>query len=365
MGGVSAIIGTLALLGFLLFLVGAGLAVMAASQGRPARGGVLLAVIGLLAGLLLSLISQGILIVEPTQVAVVVNTLTGTLEEPARGAGTSVVIPVVQLYYIYPITQQQYTMAGKELEGQVRGNDAVQARTRDGQEITMDITVLYSINPAKVNTVHTRWQTGYQDNFVRPTVRGIVREVVSGYGAEEIYGTQRGEMENEMQRRIAERFDQEGLTLTDLLVRDISFSELFRQAIEQKQIADQEAQRAELQIRQRENEAAQLRAQAEGERDARIARAQGEAQAIVLRAQAEAEALRLVSEQIAANPSLIQYLYVQNLSDNVNIALVPSNSPFLFDFSSLAQPNADFVAPNVPEVIIPQAEPEATPQPGG
>lgn len=229
----------------------------------------------------------------------------------------------------------------------------------------MDITVLYAVNPGKVNTVHTRWQTGYQDNFVRPTVRGIVREVVSGYGAEEIYGTARGALENEMQERVGQRFDEEGLILTDLLVRDISFSEQFRQAIEQKQIADQEAQRAELQIRQRENEAAQLRAQAQGERDARIARAEGEAQAIVLRAQAEAEALRLVSEQIAANPSLIQYLYVQNLSDNVSIALVPSNSPFLFDFASLAQPNADFVAPSVPEITVPQAEPEATPQPGG
>ncbi len=359
MGGISAIMGTVALVGFLLFLAGIGLAVMSASQGRSARGGVLLAVVGLLAGLLFSVISQGILIVEPTQVAVVVNTLTGTLEEPARGAGTSIVIPVVQQYYVYPITQQQYTMAGREIEGQVRGNDAVQARTRDGQEISMDITVLYAVNPAKVNTVHTRWLNGYQDNFVRPTVRGIVREVVSGYGAEEIYGTARGRMENEMQQRVAERFDAEGLTLTDLLVRDINFSEQFRQAIEQKQIADQEAQRAELQIRQRENEAAQLRAQAQGERDARIARAEGEAQSIILRAQAEAEALRLVSEQIAANPSLIQYLYVQNLSDNVSIALVPSNSPFLFDFNSLAQPNPGFVPPAVPQIQVPTPEPEA------
>lgn len=361
MGGISAIIGTIALVGFLLFLAGIGLAVMSASQGRPARGGVLLAVVGLLAGLVFSVISQGILIVEPTQVAVVVNTINGTLEDPARGAGTSVVIPVVQQYYVYPITQQQYTMAGRELEGQVRGNDAVQARTRDGQEISIDITVLYAVNPAKVNTVHTRWLNGYQDNFVRPTVRGIVRETVSGFGAEEIYGLRRGEMETEMQQRLSVRFDEEGLTLTDLLVRDISFSEQFRQAIEQKQIADQEAQRAELQIRQRENEAAQLRAQAQGERDARIARAEGEAQSIILRAQAEAEALRLVSEQVAANPSLIQYLYVQNLSDNVNIALVPANSPFLFDFNSLAQPNPDFRAPAVPQIELPTPTPEPAP----
>ena len=63
--------------------------------------------------------------------------------------------------------------------------------------------------------------------------------------------------------------------------------------------------------------------------------AEGEAQAILLRAEAEAEALRIVSSEIANNPSLIPYLYVQNLSDNVNIALVPSNSPFLFDFAGL------------------------------
>jgi regulator of protease activity HflC (stomatin/prohibitin superfamily) len=362
MGGIGAIVGTLALLGFVVFLGGAALAVMSASQGRSARRGVMLALAGLVAGVLLSLISQGILIVEPTQRAVIVNTLSGDLETP-RGPGTSVVVPVVQAYTIYPINQQQYTMAGRENEGQVRGDDAVQARTVDGQEVALDITVLYSINPTsdEVNKVHVRWGQGYQDNFVRPTVRGLVRDTVSGFRAEDIYGELRTQMEDEMQTRIGERFAQEGLLLTDLLVRDITFSEQFRQAIEQKQIADQEAQRAQLQIRQRENEAAQLRAQAQGERDARIARAEGEAQSIVLQAQAEAEALRLVSEQIAANPSLIQYLYVQNLSDNVNIALVPSGSPFLFDFNSLATPNAGFTAPSVPQLTPPA---EATAEPG-
>jgi prohibitin 1 len=363
MGGISGLLGALALLGFLGFLGGIGLVVVSASQGRPVRSGLLLAVIGLVVGLLLSIISQGIVIVDPTQRAVIVNTLTGVLETP-RGPGTSIVVPVVQAFTLYPISQQQYTMSGTENEGQVRGNDAVQARTIDGQEVALDITVLYNVNPdgEEVNKLHVRWGQGYQDNFVRPTVRGLVRDVVSGYRAEEIYGAQRTAMEDEMQKRIGDRFLQEGLQLTDLLVRDIVFSDSFRKAIEDKQIADQEAQQAQLRVVQKENEANQVRATALGERDAAISRAEGEAQAIVLRAQAEAEALRLVSEQIAANPSLIQYLYVQNLSDNVNIALVPANSPFLFDFNSLAQANPNFTAPNVPEGIVPVA-PTATPTP--
>ena len=68
------------------------------------------------------------------------------------------------------------------------------------------------------------------------------------------------------------------------------------------------------------------------------------------------------SQQIAANPSLIQYLYVQNLSDNVRVITVPSNSPFLFDFNSLAQPNNDFTPPTVPDVTV-TPEPEATTTP--
>jgi prohibitin 2 len=365
MGGISGLLGALALLGFLGFLGGIGLVVVSASQGRPVRNGLFLAAIGLIVGLLFSVISQGIVIVEPTQRAVIVNTLSGALETP-RGAGTSIVVPVVQAFTIYPISQQQYTMAGAENEGQVRGNDAVQARTIDGQEVSLDVTVLYNISPEneEINKLHVRWGQGYQDNFVRPTVRSLVRDVVSGYRAEEIYGAERTAMQDDMQTRIRDRFLQEGLQLTDLLVRDISFSDQFRQAIESKQIAEQESQQAQLRVVQRENEANQLRAQAQGERDANIARAEGEAQAIVLRAQAEAEALRLVSEQIAANPSLIQYLYVQNLSDNVNIALVPANSPFLFDFNSLAQANPDFAAPSVPEAIAPVA-PTATPESGG
>lgn len=360
MNGISGILGTLAVIGGVLFVAGVAVAVMSASQGRSTRGGILLGVVGVVIALLFGVISQGILIIEPTQVGVVINTLTGNFETP-RTAGTSVVIPVMQVYYIYPINQQQYTMSGRDTEGQVRGNDAVQARTTDGQEVSLDITVLYSVNPdpEKINELHRRWQTGYQENFVRPTVRGLVRDVISGFRAEDIYGAKRTEMEDEMQNRIGERFNQEGLILTDLLVRDIIFSDLFRQAIEQKQIADQEAQQAQLRVVQRENEANQLRAQAAGERDAAISRAQGDAEAIVLRAQAEAEALRLVSEQIAANPSLIQYLYVQNLSDNVNIALVPANSPFLFDFASLAQPNPDFVPPEVPQVELTPTPPNS------
>ena len=55
MGGISSMIGAIALLGFLAFLAGVGMVVVSASQGRPVRGGVLLALLGLVFGIVLVL----------------------------------------------------------------------------------------------------------------------------------------------------------------------------------------------------------------------------------------------------------------------------------------------------------------------
>lgn len=365
MGGISGILSTVALLGFLAFLAGVGLVVVSASQGRPVRGGILLAGAGLIFGVVLSVVSQGIIVVEPTQRAVVFNTLSGSLDDP-RGPGTHIIIPILQDATIYNIAQQEYTMSGATNEGSRSGDDAVRGRTSDGQEILLDITILYRVSPIgdDVNIVHRNLQNRYEENFIRPTARGLAREVISNFTAEQVYGEARATMEQEMQERISDLMAEQGLELVDLLVRDITFSDEFSQSIEQALVAQQEAERARRQVDQFLAEADQARARANGQRDAAIAEAQGEAQAIILRAQAQAEALRLVSEQIAANPLLIQYEYIQQLSDNVALALVPSNSPFLFDFSSLPDALDNFTAPPIPEaqdiVPVPTETPSGT-----
>jgi regulator of protease activity HflC (stomatin/prohibitin superfamily) len=326
----GSILGTLGLLGFVVFIAGAALAVAAASQNRSARGGVGLAVIGLVVGVLFSILGQGIIFVEPTQVAVVVNTLSGDVSQPL-GGGTHVVFPVVQrVAAFYPVTQQEYTMSATPNEGAISGDDSVEARTNDGQTINLDITIIYQVNPEKAGELYQRWNQNYLNGFIRPTTRAIVRDVVSQYTAEQIFGEARTEIGIEIKSVATTRFIDENLDLSDMLIRKINFSPSFTEAIEQKVVAAQELERAR-------TEAQTAQTQATGRANAAIAAAEGEAQSIEIRAKAQAEALRLVSEQIAANPSLIQYLYVQNLSDNVQLVLLPSNSPFLFDLNSLSQ----------------------------
>lgn len=359
--GVSSVFAALSLLGFLGFLGGVALIVLSSSQGRPIRNGIMLAVAGIVVGVLFSVISQGIIIVQPTEVAVVVNTLNGNLDPVARRGGTHLIVPVVQQPFIYPVVQQTVTMAGTISSAD---EGAVVARTSDGQEVQLAVTVLYSVDPDNVNRLHLNWQNRYEDDFVTPQTRGIVRDAVSGFEAAEIYSGGREALSQAATSRLRTRLAQDGLLLSDLIIRDITFSEQYAEAIEQAQVAAQEAERARLVVQQRQQEAAQARAVAQGLADAEVTRAQGEAQAIILRAQAEAEALALVSEVLAANPSLIQYQYVQRLADNIQIALVPSASPFLFDFSSLTQQLSE-TGDNGSVENTPAPTPEATTQPQG
>ena len=334
----GSILQVIAILAFGVGILGVAFTFTLASQGRSGRGGVLLALVGFVSGVVIFIISSGILIVQPARAAVIVNVLSGELEEPARAPGTSIIIPGLQEFFIYPTDQQEYTMSGISSEGRIQGNDAVEALTVDGQEIRLDITVLYRIRRDEVNQIHLNWQNRYEAEFIRPAVRAVARDVVSQFQAEAIYGLEREALGGRISALVTTSMLDQGLTLTSLLVRQIEFNNAFAQSIEEKQIEEQKLQRAR-------TEAERVRTEAGGQADAAEEAARGRANARLIEAEAEAEALRVISDQIAANPNLIQYLYVANLSDNVTFALLPSDSPFIFNLDDFADLGDDFEAP--------------------
>lgn len=357
---------------FLIGLVGLGWIVKNVSDRQSVRGGILLTIAGFLLGTSFLIIAQGLLIVGPTERVVVFNTLSGELETP-RDPGLHIILPAIQYTYPYLVSNQVYTMSNREDEGSNNINDAINARSIDGQQVSIDITILFRIDPADVNMVHRNWSTipqGYVDGFIRPTLRSLTRNVIATARAEEIFGSvviatddvngidtqanirvdpttgfafpnpspsSRAEVQAEIERQAALALAEEGFTVIDILLSEINFSEEFIQAIEDRQVAELDLERADIQ-------ADTVRIEASGLANARIEEARGEAEVVRTRAEAEAEALRLISEQIAANPNLIQYRYVTELSDTVSLVLVPSNSPFLFDASTFINLGDDFSA---------------------
>ena len=152
--------------------------------------------------MVLSTVSAGLVFIQPEERGVVISALqpTGYRVEPLQ-PGLRWIIPFFESVVIYPISRQTYTMSIAPNEGQVQGDDSIAARTADGQEIFVDASVIYSIDPTKVVQLHIDWQDRYTDELVRPLARGVIRDVVSQYKVEEVVSSKPGRDEATNYRR--------------------------------------------------------------------------------------------------------------------------------------------------------------------
>ena len=303
----------------------------------------------------LTLLSASLVFVMPQEVGVVVSLLSpeGYRNQPLR-SGVRWIVPLVEEVEIYPIYWQTYTMSSKPLEGQNQGNDSIKARTSDGQEVAMDASVIFRIDPENTIRVHVFWQDRYMDNFVRPTLRGLIRTEVSQFKVDEVNSYKRKDLESSLEEQLRTKFEEQGFILDTFILRNISFSPEYATAVELKQVGLQEAYL-------KEHQANQIRELAYGQADEVRIKAQADAEAVVIKAQAEAEALRLIAQALSQNPELLTYRYIEKLSPSIRTMLVPADMPYVLPIpNSLLEGEAEIgltQTPIVPEVSIPTPTP--------
>lgn len=313
-----------------LGVIGLGiLAVARASRNQNARGTGTTVIVVLIIAIVLTTLGSGLVYVESSERGVVRTIRAGGVRPNPLGPGLHWILPVVEQVVTYSISNQTYTMSAASQEGQVQGDDSIRARTKDGQEVIIDASVIYQIDPAKVVNLHVEWQNRYEDGIVRPEARGIIRDAVSQYGVEEVVSTKRVEMVQIISEELKASLAENNLLLLDFVLRDIHFSEGYAVAVEQKQIAEQQAQQAELTVEQKRQEAEQARQVAQGQADAAVIAAKGAAEARLIQAEAEARSNELIAASLENNPELLQYQYILKLSPGVQTIFIPSGNQFI------------------------------------
>ncbi len=314
------------------------LVVLRAARKTPMKNGKSLIITFLVIAIVLTAVGAGLVFINPEERGVVISAVSPQgYRSEALQPGLNWIIPFAENVVIYPISRQTYTMSIASSEGAVQGDDSIAARTLDGQEIYVDASVIFSIDPTKVVQVHIQWQNRYTD-LVRAQIRGIIRDAVSQYRVEEVVSTKRFELVQMITDNLRTKVEENGLILDDFVLRNIAFSTEYAASVEQKQIAEQQAQQAKFVIEQKKNEAEQARQVAKGLADAAVTKAQGEADARLIQAEAEAKALQMIADVIKQNPSILTYQYITKLSPNVQVMLVPSESPFLLTIPGLTTP---------------------------
>lgn len=346
-------------LAWLAAIIAAVVVILRASRNQPTKGGGRIVLILALVAILMTSLTSGLVFVNPSERAVVISAVAPKgYRDQALTPGLHWIIPFAETTVSYPISRQTYTMSIATSEGKVQGDDSVTARTSDGQEIYMDASVIYQIDPDKVIQIHIQWQNRYEENLVRAQARGIVRDTIAQYSVDEVITAKRLDIVNTINSRLSEKLSANGLTLVDFVVRNITFSKEYAASIEQKQIAEQQAQQAKLVVESKRQEAEQVRQIAQGAADAVVIRAKADAESRLISAEAEAKSLALIAAALKDNPNLLNYQYISKLSPNLQVMLVPSNSPFLLPFPGTTQ-----AAPQTNIPVIPTAEPTAAPTP--
>lgn len=308
-----------------------------AARGQKIKNARLLLIVFAAGAILTTILSAGLVFIEPEERGVVISALAAKgYRDEALQPGLRWIMPFMERVELYPISRQSYTMSIATNEGEITGDDSITARTSDGQEIFVDASVIYEINPEKVVDVHILWQDRYAD-LVRAQARGIIRDAVSQFGVEDVVTDKRFELVAFINENLAIKFEENGLTLVDFVLRNITFSPEYAASVEQKQVAEQLAKQAAFVVEQRKQEAQQTIETAKGAAESAIIAAEGNAKARLIEAQAEADALKLIQDAIANNPELLTYQYITKLAPNINTMLLPSESPFIFQLPQNVQ----------------------------
>lgn len=264
--------------------------------------------------LLWFLISQFVIIVPAGHRVVVFNNFSG-VEEDSLNEGMHVLIPFVQSPILYDVRTHTYTMSGTYQEGDIKGDDSVAVLTADGQIAKLDLSVRFHLMPEDVWKIHKTIGPSYIEKIIRPEARTVARNVVSGFTVTELYSSKRQIIQSELVDEMNKAFTRYHIALEEVLIRNVSFSEAFANAIEQKQVALQDAERMKYVLQKEESE-----------KQRKIIEASGEAKAIQLRA----EALR-------QNPQLIQYEYVQKITPGIQAIITDQRT--ILNMSDFLHPN--------------------------
>lgn len=182
----------------------------------------------------------------------------------------------------------------------------------DQQKITSVISVNYQIDPQKVVDLYKRVGASWKTIIIDARVPQVFKETTATYTTPQLT-QKREQLRIDTKERLVRELAPYDITVVDVFVRNIGFSQSYTDAIERKQKQVQDALTAQAKVSQVEAEANQKVAQAEGAAKANVALARGEATANRLR-------------QRSLTKLLVQQQAIEKLNPNVQVIVCPPGS---------------------------------------
>ncbi|NNL65454.1 MAG: prohibitin family protein [Myxococcales bacterium] len=239
---------------------------------------------------LLPMFATACVIIEDGEVGV--SKSFGAIGDEPIGPGMTYVIPVARQVETWNVKLQEY-------------KEQATVPSSEGLIVGLDTSLLFKVESMEVPTIRKTIGTQriYYQTLILPYFRNALRDVVAGYPVKNIYSEAgRKEIADKIKTRLVTNLEPRGVTIVDVLLRDVQLPQRFRESIEQKLTAEQRVQQKGFELEQ----------------------AQKDAQIEVARAKGAAEAQAIVRSTLSG--AYLQYLWIKTLNENPNVIYVATEA---------------------------------------
>jgi regulator of protease activity HflC (stomatin/prohibitin superfamily) len=137
----------------------------------------------------------------------------------------------------------------------------------EGLIIGLETSLLYRLEPERAAEVYQKIGPRYMEIVVIPNLRSVMRAVTAAHTANALYSEGRELVAQQMLEQLKKILDVRGVTVENVLLRDIVLPDTLRTAIESKQQADQQSQQMQFVLQRERQEAERKRIEAQGVSD--------------------------------------------------------------------------------------------------
>lgn len=179
-----------------------------------------------------------------------------------------------------------------------KSQDTTEAATSDIQRVTTTIALNWTVNPESVGDMlrNVGSEESIENNIIAPAVSETLKAATAKMTAQDVM-SKRIELKTNIDKMLIERLTGYGLVVKDISLVNMSFDDKFNRAVEDKQVAEQQAKQAEYTAQKATQDAI-----------ATVNAAKGEADSLLLNATAQAKAQNLLRQSLTKDVLALEYL---------------------------------------------------------